>query len=306
MFQIEHVLIPVHGSQTDGLRQVDSPGILTPVYQSAADLAVISGAQLTFCGIMRPEGDQSESDVSVTQSEETLRRDLISLQEHALGKGIAARCLIRSGMISDELISETFEDPYDLMMFSETSLDAKDHRSAVEMRNRLLSHSRCSAWFMNQPLGRDDTADFGLVSQSSENIALPLAVTLARLLTARLHVMHPINRPEQRQRGHESRTKPTSSDDLCGLRQQTESDLKSQLERTDFRALPFGSKLEIVDDDSVTQIERYAAENQLDLLVVDRERLILNQGSAKSVRVEWSDLASRHSILAVASNSVLV
>ncbi|WP_010582698.1 universal stress protein [Schlesneria paludicola] len=305
MFRFENVLVAVSPVETVAPLHEISSIRLTPVHIAAIDLALVTGAQLTFCAVVAPQPTDAPSNAFTVpiavQSDEGIRRELISLQEQAAAKGISARCLIRSGDFSEELIAESFEDSYDLVMFTGTSAGAHDKNSRAPVVDNLLLRSRCSAWAFH-PKRQGDPLNIGFIGQTSENLALPLAVTLARLLNARLHVLHPINRFELTSDDGISIADSDPVEELASLRRTAESELKSQLERTDFRALPFGSKLEILDDDSETRIARYATENQLDLLIVSRRRLVRDCDPKRSLREEWSDLARNHSLLAVVPN----
>ena len=303
MMRFENLLVAI-APQSSGVLSHDRASFLScPAVQVALDLAAVSGANVTFCAVIPPEncdraGSTTSELVRESSTADITRSELLALQELTERKGIPARCLIRSGNFHDEMIAESSEDAYDLLLFDYA---VGESCTPSQVIGRLISSTSCSVWLAHRT-SHPAIHNMAVVNAGHAHRILSLAVTMARLLNSRLHVMQSIDANISTCSSPGPFTDPDRQLDRAMTREKADSDLRDQLAWTDYRALPFGTKLEIIEADCDEFLRNYVVENQVDLLVIERMHMVQSVGTEQSLRSVWNQIVGICSVLAVKSD----
>ncbi len=203
--------------------------------------------------------------------EQTAGNVLGEFVEQARSKGIDVVSRIVVGKAWQQIIYEVLREKNDLVVVGSHESGAIERLLFGSTVMKLLHNCPCPVWVTRPDPNWNDLnilvpSDLSPVSQNALNIA----VGLARLTEARVHLLHCIEEPPEK-RCDELRTQS---------RAEREARLHDQLSRTDYRTLKYGVQAhveEIAAEDGILKaIEAY----RIDLLV-------LGTASKGGIGVAW-------------------
>jgi len=240
----------------------------------AIDLAAVSGSSITFCSVLEISAQcQSLLDLdheTICESVKTIAHDLlIMLVNQAVANGLIADCVVRIGVAAEELSKESIEGQYDLLMIG---MRSKQRASSILFGStaiKLMRHSPSPVWVV-KPAEIRVIRDVAIATDLSP-AALPafhLAVTVARAIQARLHVLHAVNLIDLRYLAMAGMTEAELDQFEETLRKSADDQVRDQLHQTDFRTLPHGVKIEHLNGAADVAITQFITNQGIDLLVM--------------------------------------
>ena len=275
MTRIQNILVGVDLHHGDRIASSELSDETQAAVDEALQLAGIWGGTVTFCTVLELSA-QSQSLIEhdheniLKTVEDVASSVLMKLVNYCNKDGIPAEQVIRFGSAWEELAKECAQGPYDLVIIGARSTI---HRTASLLfgstAHKLMRHSACPVWVVKPSELREIRdvavdADLGAASLP----AIKVAVTVARAIGARLHVLHVLEKSDLRYLALIGTPKEKLAAAEERLRQAADEKLKDQLYQTDFRTLPHGVKIEILSGPSDTVIPEYIDSNSVDLLVI--------------------------------------
>ena len=245
----------------------------------AIDVAAVSGSAITFCSVLEISA-RSQSLVgpslveldheTICQSVKTIAHELlIRLVNQAVANGLIADCVVRIGVAAEELLKASVEGQYDLLMIGMRSKQRASTHLFGNTAIQLMRHSPSPVWVV-KPAEIRVIRDVAIATDLSP-AALPafhLAVTIARVIQARLHVLHAVGLTDLRYLAIAGMTEPALAQLEEHLRKSADDQVRDQLHQTDFRTLPHGVKIEHLNGAADVAITQFIADQEIDLLVI--------------------------------------
>ncbi len=216
-------------------------------------LARHTGAELTFvCVLDFSEHIRhlEESDhARVTQTVESAAHQVLTeVTDWAKRKGVVAQSKLLIGKESVEIIREVLRARHDLVISGSGNMGAVDRLFLGSTAMKLLRRCPCPVWLtkLSTP---PETINILVASDLSDvsGDALSLAVGLGRLIDAHIHLLHAVDFPLDRWNST-GLSDETTERYHRAVRAEAEKSLYQQLQQTDYRTLPHGVQVHIVDE----------------------------------------------------------
>lgn len=274
MTRIQNLLVAVDLRHGDRL----ASSALGEESQAAVDealrLAATWGGTVTFFSVLELS-PQSQSLIehdheNLFQTVEDFASEVLSgLVSRANGEGIAAESIVRFGVAWEELSKESATGRYDLVIIGTRSKARSTRFLFGSTAQKLIRLSGCPVWVV-KPSELREIRDVAIATDlSSSNLpALQLAVTVARAINARLHVLHVVEMSDFQYLTLAGVSQEVLDQTRERLRTSANEIIEDQLRRADFRTLPHGVKIEVLDGAPDTVIPEYVASQHIDLLVI--------------------------------------
>lgn len=274
MTRIQNILVGVDVHHGDRLASKELGDESRAAIREALNLALKWDAKVTFlCALELSAQSQSliEHDhENLFQTVEDFAREVMTLLvERFQSDGIVAESIVRFGVAWEELSKETATGQYDLLVIGTRSKARASRFLFGGTAQKLIRLSACPIWIVKPSELRDihDVAVATDLSPASIS-AFHMAVTVARAINARLHVLHVVEMSD-----FQYLTLAGVSDDVLArtkerLRTSATEKIQDQLRQTDFRTLLHGAKIEILEGAPDVAIPEYVANEKIDLLVI--------------------------------------
>lgn len=274
MTRIQNILVGVDLHHGDRLA---SP-VLGDESQAAVSesllLAAAWGGTLTFCSVLEIS---SQSQTLIEQDHENILKtvedvasDLLSkLVSHANSLGIAAERVIRFGTAWEELLKESANGQYDLVLIGTRSKNRAQSILFGSTAHKLMDFSPCPVWIV-KPTELREIREIAIATDLSpaSQPAFHLAVTVARAIQAKLFVVHVLESDEFRNASLTGDSEEEFGRTESPLRQTVDEKIREQLHQTDFRTLPHGVKIEYLNGSPEVAITEFVTQNEIDVLVI--------------------------------------
>ncbi len=275
MTRIQNILVGVDLHHGDRIASSELSDETQAAVDEALQLAGTWGGTITFCSVLELSA-QSQS--LIEQDHENILKTVEDIASSILTKlvaycnkdGIPAESIIRFGSAWEELAKESVQGPYDLVVIGARPTT---YRTASLLfgstAHKLMRYSGCPVWVV-KPAELREIRDVAVDSDLSAASlpAIKVAVTVARAIGARLHLLHVLDKSDLRYLALLGTSKEKVAAAEERLRQSADEKLKDQLHQTDFRTLPHGVKIEILNGSSDAVIPDYIDANSVDLLVI--------------------------------------
>ena len=293
MARIQNILVGVDLAHGDRLASPE----LGPEAQAAVVEALrLAGAwdgNVTFVSVLEVSPQTQsliERDLeNVQKTVEDVANDVLSkLVSHANSQGIAADHVVRFGTAWEELTKEASEGKYDLVMIGTRSSSRSSATLFGGTTCKMMRYSCCPVWVV-KPTELRDIRDVAIATDLSPSCraTFDVAVTVTRAIQARLHVVHVLDSPDLKFLSVAG-IGPDELTRIRGrLRESAEQKIREQLHQADFRTLPHGVKIEVLDGVPEVAIPDFVTANAIDLLVVGTH----GQGGIKEF--VWGSTAER-------------
>jgi universal stress protein E len=274
MTRIQNILVGVDLHHGDRIASPKLGDESQTAVTEALQLAATWGGTITFCSVLEISA-QSQSLIEhdheniLKTVEDVASSILTTLVNHSNAQGIPAESVVRFGAAWEELSKESANGPYDLVIIGTRS---KHHPTSLLFGNtaqKLMRYAACPVWVV-KPSELRDIRDVAVASDLSPASlpAMKVAVTVARAIGARLHVLHVLELADLRYLALAGVTKEKLGKTEEKLRQSADEKLRDQLHRTDFRTLPHGVKIEYLSGSPDSVIPEFVKTNSIDLLVM--------------------------------------
>lgn len=261
MFGFKKLLVGV-----DGIPSEEPPHelVLPDPTREAVNLALrvaeSSRTDVTFLSVLEEASGEDETAAS---------KLLESLVAQAAARNITSHANIVSGRPWMEIIRQVQRSGHQMVMVGSRELSPARRLVLGSTGTKLLRKCPCPVWVV-QPEDRDDVRtvlvadDFTSVGQR----CLDLGVSAARLLDARLLVLHALQYPYRGPLRHTGASDEQIEDYRKKTRDEAEKLLNDRLSMTDHRTISQGVRAEVIDGPPESVIEQALDEHAADLLVM--------------------------------------
>ena len=275
MTQIQNILVGVDLRHGDRMASSEfGEESRAAISQAAISVASTWGAAITFISVLELSA-QSQSLIEHDHEnlfetvEDFASQVLSALVERVNSDGIAAESIVRFGVAWEELAKESATGQYDLVIVGTRSKARASRFLFGSTAQKLIRLAACPVWVV-KPSELRDVHDVAIATDLSP-ASLPafhVAVTVARAINARLHVLHVVEMSDFQYLTLAGVDQEVLNQTEERLRKSANEKIQEQLHKTDFRTLPFGVKIETLDGAPDTVIPEYVANEHVDLLVI--------------------------------------
>ena len=274
MTRIENILVGVDLHHGDRIASSELGDETQAAVDEALQLAATWGGTVTFCSVLELSA-QSQSLIEhdheniLKTVEDFASAVLTKLVNYCNKSGIPAESVIRFGTAWEELSKESAQGSYDLVIIGTRA----SHRTTALLfgstAHKLMRYSACPVWVV-KPAELREIRDVAVATDlNPANLpVIRVAVTVARAIGARLHVLHVLELSDLRYLTLAGVSKEKLAIAEEKLRQSADEKLREQLHQTDFRTLPHGVKIEYLRGAIDSVIPEYIMANSVDLLVI--------------------------------------
>jgi universal stress protein E len=214
--------------------------------KSAAHLTFFSALNLTSEGL--PYLDESDRRQLAQTTEQAAGKILGGLVEQAHGQGIEAVEKLALGGSWLEIIRQVLREQHDLLLIGTRDRKGLGRMLFGSAAIKLVRRCPCPVW-VAKPDGDPDPLNILVASDLSpvSEKALALAVQLARITPAKVHLLHVVDFPLDH---IWSTGLPDAKEEAYrrGVRHQAEKALKAQIEHVDARGLTPAVQIHLTDD----------------------------------------------------------
>lgn len=274
MARHEKILVGIDLHQGDRV----AGGALSPESQAAIDeavrLALHSGGAVTFCSCL----DLSPQTASlIARDHQNLVKTVEDLAAEVLdkivtdtnGKGVTSDRVVRLGHPGEQLALLAQEGNYDLLVVGTRSRGKVTRALFGSVAQKLIRMAPCAVWVV-KPDAIRDIREIAIATDLSDagSPALAEAVAMARGLDAKLFVVHAVDLSQLSfliMAGVSGEEVAAARDRLL---EDAKAALQQQLITTDYRTLPHGVKVEIVEGSADEAIPKFVTDNEIDILVM--------------------------------------
>jgi universal stress protein E len=274
MTRIQNILVGIDLHHGDRIASADLSEESRAAAAEALRLAAFWGATLTFCSVLELSA-QSQSLIehdheNVFETVEDFANVILSrFVGMANAQGIAAESVLKFGAAWEELSREAATGEYDLVIIGTRARVRATRILFGSTAQKLMRFAPCPVWVV-KPGELREVRDVAVATDLSAAAlpALMVAVTVARAIGARLHVVHAIELADLRYLTIAGMGEAEIAETEARIRQTAEDQLRDQLHQTDFRTLPHGVKIELLSGEADSVIPEFVAANGIDLLVM--------------------------------------
>ena len=187
----------------------------------------------------------------------------------AASRGVTADSTVRFGSPQEELSKLAGEGHYDLLVIGTRARQKAARLLFGSTSMELMRHAPCAVWVVKPEEIREirEIAVATDLTNDSRRV-LAAAVEAARALSAKLFVVHSVDIGELSY----LLMAGISPQDIAAARarmmEEAEAGLQNQLVTTDYRTLPHGVKIDVVEGSFDEAIPKFVEDNKIDILVV--------------------------------------
>lgn len=274
MTRIQNILVGVDLHHGDRIASSELTDETQAAVDEALQLAGTWGGNVTFCSVLELSA-QSQSLIEhdheniLKTVEDVASAILTKLVNYCNKGGIPAESVVRFGTAWEELSKESAQGQYDLVIIGSRPTNLTTKLLFGSTAHKLMRYSACPVWVVKPAELREirDVAVGTDLSPASLTV-IKVAVTVARAIGARLHVLHVLESSDLRYLALGGVPKEKLDIAEEKLRQSADEKLRDQLHQTDFRTLPHGVKIEYLHGATDSVIPEYITANCVDLLVI--------------------------------------
>ncbi len=303
MARYEKILVGIDLHQGDRVAAKELSLESRAAIEEAVGLAIHSGGSITFCCSLNVSPQTAtliEKDhKNLLRTVEDVASEMLDLiVADVTSKGVTADKAVRIGPPDEQLAKLALEGQYDIVVVGTRSRNRAIRTLFGSMAQKLIRSASCAVWIV-KPEEVREIREICVATDMSEagRPALAEAIAIARALDAKLFVVHAIDIAELSY----LLMAGVSADEIVAARQrmidEAQSTLQLQLAATDYRTLPHGVKVEMVEGAPDEAIPKFVVDNEIDILVMG------TQGRSGLSRLVLGNTAER--ILPLVNCSVL-
>ncbi len=274
MRTVKTVLVGVDLHQGDRLAAGEINEASAAGVSQAIQLAQKAGAKLDFVTVLQISAEaaariaedhahllRSVADVALEQ--------LKKLQSQAESAGVAATCEVLYGSPADAMMERSTAIKADLIIVGTRNRSESTRFLFGSTSQKLIRSSPTPVWIV-KPGNVREILEIAVATDLSpySKEALEEAIALARILSARLYVLHAVNDPSLRYLESVGVAESSLSEYQNKERNVAHEKLKEQIASTDYRAVQHGVQLQLLDGEPEVVIPGFLEEKEVDLLVM--------------------------------------
>lgn len=274
MQQFRKILVGVDLSSADRLAAEHLGAPTQEAVNRALWLAGHLSAELTFCAVLDVSAHaqellHDEFEEATRSVEDAANGVLNELVTRAAGDGIAADARLDYGRPWEQIIQHVLKDGYDLVVVGTRDLSAASRFLFGSTANKLLRNCPCPVWVTKPDPDWDDlnilvASDLSEVSQQ----AMHVAIGAAQLAEAKVHVVHAMEATHSHRMWLTGIPDSELQEFRAKKRAEAEVAVHEQLAETDYRTLPYGVMVHVVEAPADVAILEAIDEYGIDLLVM--------------------------------------
>jgi len=274
MRQLKNILVGVDIHHGDRLASTISNPATQAALEQAVELALGSQAQLTLCTVLEIS-EQAAHLIEIDEQnlrktvEETAQEVLSKLAAQIAQKGVSVSTAIRIGRCDDEMIRQAIEGKHDLVVTGTRNRAAASRLLFGSASQKLIRYAPCPVWVC-KPGEVREIREVLVASDLSEcaGYAVQAAADVARILGAKLFVVHALEFPFETYLHTAGISQEEVAKYRTRLHAEAKQGLEEQLSSADYRTLPHGVKIEILEGSPDDVIPQFIDANEVDVVVI--------------------------------------
>jgi len=274
MALFKRILVGVDLHQGDRVAARELNAESRAAIEEALLLATHSGGTVTFCSSLNFSPQTAtliaKDHQNLIRTVEDIANEMLDLiVANASSRGVAADKVVRIGTPDEQLARLAIEGGHDLIVVGTRSRTTASRMLFGSTAQRLIRSAGCAVWVV-KPDEIRDIREIAVATDLSEagRPALTAAVEAARALSAKLFIVHAVESSELTY----LLMAGVSADEIGAARTRMIDDarekLNQQLAATDYRTLPHGVKVELLEGSPDDCVPAFVTENEIDILVV--------------------------------------
>jgi len=270
----EKILVGVDLHQGDRVAGKDLSLEARAAIEEAVHLASHSGGSITFCSTLNVS---AQTATLITRDHQNLLRTVEDVAAEMLDaivadvatRGVTADRVVRIGAPDEQLAKLALEGCFDILIVGTRSRNRAMRALFGGTAQKLIRTAPCAVWIV-KPEEVREIREIAFASDMSEagRPALAEAIGIARALDAKLFVVHAVDIAELSY----LLMAGVPVDEIAAARQRMMEDaqttLQQQLVATDYRTLPHGVKIEMIEGAPDEAIPKFVVDNEIDILVM--------------------------------------
>ena len=242
--------------------------------EEALLLAIHSGGTVTFCSAL----DVSPQTATLIEHdhqnllktvEDVASEKLDRIVAAAKARGIAADQVVRLGPPGEELAKLAQQGQYDLLVVGTRARGRATRLLFGSTAQKLTRTAPCAVWVV-KPEAVREIREIAVATDLSDcgRPALNAAIDVARALAAKLYVVHAVNVAELSNLLMAGVPSETIATARARMMEDAQAALQQQLVATDYRTLPYGVKVELIEGSPDDVIPKFVIDHEIDILVM--------------------------------------
>ena len=274
MARYEKILVGIDLHQGDRVATRELGLESQAVIEEALHLAIHSGGSVTFCSALDVS---AKTATLITQDHQNLLKTVEDVAAEMLDRvvaeatqrGVTADKVVRLGSPDEQLAKLAIEGKYDLLVIGTRSRNKATRLLFGSTAQKLIRTAPCAVWVV-KPEAEREIREIAVATDLSDagQPALAAAVEVARALAAKLFIVHAVDMAELSY----LLMAGVSTEEIAAARTRKIDDanaaLHQQLAATDYRTLPYGVKVEVIEGSPDDAIPQFVAEHEIDILVM--------------------------------------
>lgn len=237
-------------------------------------LAIHSGGTVTFCTSLNLSAQTTRlialDHQDLVRSVEDLAAEVLDqIVADARQRGVTADRVVRIGSPDDELAKLACEGHYDLLVVGTRSRNKATRMLFGSTAQKLIRTAPGAVWIVKPDAVRE-IREIAIATDLSEGArpALAAAVDVSRALSAKLYVVHAVDMAELSYLLMAGVPASEISAARTRMLEEAEVAVQQQLAATDYRTLPHGVKIELIEGSPDEAIPKFVTDNEIDILVI--------------------------------------
>lgn len=242
--------------------------------EEAIHLAIHSAGSVTFCSSLDVSAQAatliSQDHQNLVRTVEDIAAEMLDrIVAEATARGVKADKVVRIGSPHEQLSKVALDGNYNLVVVGTRARSKVERALFGSTAQKLIRSAPCAVWVVKPETVRQ-IREVAVATDLSESCrpALSGAVEIARALAAKLYVVHAVDLGVLSYLVMAGVSNEQIADARKRLFDEAESSLHQQLAVTDYRTLPHGIKVEIVEGSPDDAIPKFVIDNEVDILVM--------------------------------------
>lgn len=242
--------------------------------EEAIHMAVHSGGSVTFCAVLNVSPQTAtliarDHENLVRTVEDIATEFMAQIAADATARGVTAESVVKLGSPDEQLVTVALQGKHDLIVVGTRSRNKATRMLFGSTAQKLIRSAPCAVWIVKPDTVRE-IREVAVATDLSDcaRTALSSAVAVARALGAKLFVIHSVDMAELSY----LLMAGVHTDEIAAARKRMIEDaqagLQQQLASTDYRTLPHGVMVELLEGSPDDTIPKFVVDNEIDILVM--------------------------------------
>jgi universal stress protein E len=274
MAGFQKILVGVDLHQGDRLASGELSPETQAAIQQALELAIHAGGTVSFCAALdvSPQTEsliEQDHQKSLRTVEDVASELLDNVVATAAGRGVTADKIVRLGAPADELARTASTGKYDLIVVGTRRQNSATRLLFGSTSQKLIRAAPCAVWVV-KPEEVREIREIAVATDLTES-SIPVlrsAIDAARALAAKLYIVHVVDVGQLSYLLVAGIPGEEIAAARVRLRDEAEARLNQQLSMTDFRTLPHGILVEVLEGSPNEVITKFIVDREVDILVV--------------------------------------